>query len=424
MNLEINRINLSNALINLFVYKSILEFIYVFAISPAYAYMGFTLVMNPISYVLSTIFLFVIIYYSPKEKNRPSTYLFILIEMMVLIPMLTYYWLSDKSTTYTFYLVVCISIIAIMLKIKLRTLTFKLKYSSIILVIAFFAYVFVTIAIIILRGGIDIRSLDFDSIYDLRNEYNLSATLGYLTNWSVKVFGPFYLSFFYLNKKYLGIATVVALQLLMYLSFGNKAFLFSIGLVLLNLIFIKKDIFLSKMNMVLSSMNVLGSMLYSSDLTDFILRTIPYRTLFIPAQIQYHYFEFFTRNVNLFFSESLIGRLFSISSPYGRTVSLIIGDLYYEAGAGINANTGIFADAFANGDFIVMIIVSVLFGLILNVIDVTTKNIPVYVVVGSLGYIIFTINDAPFLTTLLTGGLFIMIMMFIVLNSYMEKKHE
>lgn len=423
MKSEINRINLSDALINLFVYKSILEFIYVFAIYPAYDYMGFTLVMNPLSYLFSMIFLFVVIYYSPKEKDQPSTYLFILIEMLVLIPIITFYWLSDKSTIYTFYIVICTIVIAFMLKMKFRTFGIKLKHSYISLKIIFVAYVIVTTAIIIIRGGIDLRTLNFDSIYELRNEYNLPASFGYLTNWSVKVFGPFYLSLFYLNKKYFGIAIVIVLQLLMYLSFGNKAFLFSIGLVLLNLVFTKKDVFLRKMTLVLSSLNVLGSMFYSAGATDLILRTITYRTIFIPAQIQYYYFEFFTRNSNLFFSESLIGRLFSIDSPYGRTVSLIIGDLYYKAGAGINANTGIFADAFANGDFIVMIIVSVFFGLLLNIIDVTTKNIPVYVVVGALGYIIFTINDAPFLTTLLTGGLFLMMIMFIILNSCLGKEH-
>lgn len=397
------------------IYKFSIEVVYIFLISPKYDYMNLGLNMNINKFLLSIIYVFIIINNSPKSKATPSTYLFLIMEFFIIIPILSYYWLNNMSSIYTFFLVTSSLIVTLILKVKLKPFTIKNRVAKKSLKSIFVLYVLSTVYIILSRGGIDLRALSFDSIYELRSEYNLIGFMGYLANWSAKVFCPFYLGYFYLKRNYKGVVLVSILQLLMYLSFGNKAFLFSLGIIILNLLYVKGGKYVKEMSLAMSGLNLSALVFSLFNITDALERAVPYRLIFIPAQIQYYYYEFFVDRNKLLFAESIFGRLFSIESPFEKNISLIIGDLSYRTG--VNANTGIFADAYANGGFFVMIVVSVFFGIVLAIVDASTTRIPIYMVVGALSYIMFVINDAPLLTTLITGGMLIMTIMLIILNS-------
>lgn len=379
--------------------------------------MNLDLNINISKFILSNIYAFIIVLNSPKNKIAPSTYFFLIMQFFIITPMLSYYWLNDMSSTYTLFLVISSLVVTLVSKIKLKPFTIKNRAAIITLRGIFIVYVLSTVYIIFSRGGVDIRALDFDSVYELRSEYNLVGFMGYLANWSAKVFCPFYLGYFYLQKNYKGVILVSTLQVLMYLSFGNKAFLLSLGIIILNLIYVKRGKYIKEMSLTMSGLNLLSLAFSTFNITDALQRAVPYRLVFIPAQIQYYYYEFFSDKSKLLFADNILGRIFSIENPFGKNISFIIGDLFYRTGAGINANTGIFADAYANGGFFLMILVSIIFGGLLAVLDASTTRIPIYMVVGALSYIMFVINDAPLLTTLITGGMFIMIIMLIILNS-------
>lgn len=399
------------------IYKLSIEIVYIFLIAPMYSYMNLGLNMNFSKFLLSTIYVFIIIFNSPKNRTTPSTYLFLIMEFFIIIPALSYYWLNDMSSKYTIFLTISSLIVTFVLKVKLKSFTFKSRASKITLSGIFIFYFLSSIYIILSRGGIDARALSFDSVYELRSEYNLVGIMGYLANWSVKVFCPFYLGYFYLQKNYKGLVFVSIIQVLMYLSFGNKAFLFSLGIIILNLVYVRRGRYIQEMSLTLSGLNILALTFSSMNITETLQRAVPYRLLFIPAQIQYQYYEFFSDKKKLLFADNIFGRIFSIENPFGKNISFVIGDLYYRSGAGINANTGIFADAYANGGFFLMIFVSIIFGVLLAIVDASTTKIPVYLIVGALSYIMFVINDAPLLTTMITGGMLIMVIMLIILNS-------
>lgn len=412
-----NEFLLRKLLFYILIYKFSIEIVYIFLISPVYSYMNLELNMNISKFLLSSIYVFIIVFNSPKNKITPSTYFFLTMEFFIIIPTLSYYWLNDMSSTYTFFLAISSLVVTLVLKVKLKPFTIKNRAAIITLKGIFVLYVLSTVYIILSRGGVDLRALNFDSVYELRSEYNLIGFMGYLANWSAKVFCPFYLGYFYLQKNYKGVVFVSILQVLMYLSFGNKAFLFSLGIIFLNLLYVKRGKYIKEMSLTMSGLNLLALVLSSFNITDTLQRAVPYRLVFIPAQIQYYYYEFFADNRKLLFADNIFGRIFSIENPFGKNISFIIGDLFYRTGAGINANTGIFADAYANGGFFLMIFISIVFGILLAIVDASTTRIPIYMVVGALSYIMFVINDAPLLTTLITGGMFIMIIMLIILNS-------
>lgn len=379
--------------------------------------MNFSLNMNIVKFFVSNIFLLIIVINSPKQKSKPSTYFFLIMEFFIIIPMLSYYWLNNMSTEYTIFLSISALIVAFILKTTIKPLTIENRFAKLTIKVFFVLYVLSTLYILFLRGGVDLRTLNFNYVYDVRAENNLTGVTGYLLNWSVKVFCPFYLAYFYLKNDLKMFAFVSILQLLMYLSFGNKAFLFSLGIIFLNLLYVKRGKYVKEISLTMSGLNISALVLSSLSITDVLQRIIPYRLIFIPAQIQYHYYNFFADKGKLWFADSVIGRIFSIENPFGKSISLIIGDLFYRSGAGVNANTGIFADAFANGGFPMMVLFSIIFGVLLKIIDSSTTRIPVYIVVGSLSYIMFVINDTPLLTALITGGLVLMTLMLITLNS-------
>lgn len=48
------------------------------------------------------------------------------------------------------------------------------------------------------------------------------------------------------------------------------------------------------------------------------------RMLFEPARIEYGYFDFFSSEKKLFFSEGLIGKAFDLNYPYDRPIGFVI----------------------------------------------------------------------------------------------------
>ncbi|MCG7421230.1 hypothetical protein MHJ97_12575, partial [Macrococcus epidermidis] len=247
----------------------------------------------------------------------------------------------------------------------------------------------------------------------------ISGILSYLVNWSVKVFAPFYLSYSIVKKKYFTASLIIVIQVLMYLSFGNKAFLFSIGLVLIILYTISSR-FIRNITLTLVGLNIFSVILYKYLKFDELFRAIPYRMIYIPAQLQFQYYDFFSIREKIKFADGLFGKLFGIESPYQHIAPLMISKHYY--GSLYSANTGIFAEAFTNGGWIILIFFSVLLGILFLLIDITTYRLPLNLVIGSLSYILFVLNDTGLLTTLLTGGLLLMIILLVLLNSGWNKE--
>jgi hypothetical protein len=416
------RFDLKSILIYLFIYKSIIEIVYVYCISPLYSYSGLTLNIDISGYWISTFYLFVLVLFSPKDKLRPSSYLFVLLELFLIIPILSYYWMNSQSLIYVSFIVLSSIIISVILKLKPIRINLTDSYAKVWLNIIFLLYIFITVFLIVRRGGIDVRAFDFDSVYDLRSEYELSGILGYLMNWSAKVFCPFFFAFFLYKKKKWALVSILALQLLMYLSFGFKAFLFSIGVIVMCAFITKRGKFEREIIIALSSVNLMSYFLDYLNITDALRRAIPYRMLFIPSQIQFQYYDFFKNIEKMYFADGIIGNILSIESPFSERVPLVISRFYSYNNVASNSNTGLFSDAYSNGGFILIIIVAIMFALILYVIDSVTYKLPLYVVVGSFSYIMFVLNDTSLQTTLLTGGMGLMIILLLLFNSSIEDK--
>ena len=284
------------------------------------------------------------------------------------------------------------------------------------------------------RGGVDSRALSFESIYSLRGEaYSQTALEGYLINWCTKALFPTLSIYFVYTKKYTKTIICFVLQIFLYLCYGYKAYLlsafFGIGLYILEKIcwnFKKKTNLIPTMTFIVllipsyfsRMQNIIGKISFK------INNVYAMRMLFEPARIEYGYFDFFSSEKKLFFSEGLIGKAFDLNYPYDRPIGFVITNFLNGEDAVSNANTGILADSYAELGILGILLIAILSGIMIGLIEKITYDLPIYVVIGILAYPIVMLNDNPLLTNLLTNGWLIDIFMLLLIEGAVKKNNK
>ena len=362
---------------------------------------------------------------APRDNKRPSTYLFTLVLLFIFFPGLSYFWLADKQLSYASALWLCGLVMVFLLRaIKVAPISWRpvpkgnsTDAAKSFLMLIFIGYIGGSLLIIAIRGGIDPRAFSFDQIYQLRAENSLSGATAYFYNAATKALFPFFLGYFLTRKRsklwrYTFAAIVVIFQLIYYLSFGFKAFLFSVFFAMLIVFALYWRKFITVVVGGISAV-VLSSVLSSSLLVFEMARdTVAFRTLMHPAQIQYIYHEWFMKNEYLYFAETSVGKLLGLQSDYAEGITYRIGSTF-AGNTNVNAVTGIFSDAFANGGIVLMVLTAIVAGVMLVMADFLGTRSPILTVVA-LSYFVFTLNDTPLTTALVTGGyLIILFLLFI-----------
>ncbi len=422
MNKRSEIVNKIRLLLYFLIYKITIELIYVFAINPLYGYTKLELHVDWFKAIESYICLMILIVFFPKNKKIPSFSLYVILCIFIYIPLGSYMWLSGQSSIYYFTVVIGFIIISMFIKMKKVYIISKFQYSNNLFYLLYLFYFIITVYLIFIRGGIDLRAVSLEEIYSLRSEQNIDGINGYLLNWSAKVFCPFFIAFYLYKKKYSLVILTVFLQLIMFLSYGYKAYLFSVIMLAFVLIGKRKNNFEKNFSLGVSFSIITSYIVYVLFTSTTLINTIAFRLIFVPVQIQYQYFDYFSKFEKMNFSQSIIGKLFNVEDDYHQPISFVIS-MYYQ-GVISNSNTGIFSDAFANGGFVLMIIYSMIVGCIFYVIDIVTFKIPVVYTVSALSYLMFVLNDNSLLTSLLTGGLALMIILLFLFNSNIKNTEE
>lgn len=388
-------------IVALLVYIVVLNLTYIKIVSPLFKYSG--LIYDPdISKFfiaqISTIVLLIIY----KIREVPSSILIYLLFINLYIPFVNFYWLANKSTEFTvmifisFMLLFGLSRLMVPIRVKRLPINLKIEIEQVIL---FFSLIFV-FYFILKFGGIDSRSLDFTKVYEIRDEKEYGILWSYLFNWLSKLFIPFLIVIFYFKSKYSLLCLMILIQIFLYLSTGSKTILFSSFIILISCHLIKKKIFIIGIPLIYSLIAIVSSMVYLITKNINLLAIFPIRQLVIPAQVSYQHYEFFVMREKLYFREGIIGKLFYLKSPYSRPSTTLVGD------GNSNANTNFLADAFDNGGILLMLVSILLLVFILVYID----SISNYwsnnkMIVSFFIYTIIILNDGALLTTILTWGL-------------------
>lgn len=404
------------------VFKFLLEISYVFVVRKVWPDYGFPLIINYLKLLESYVILTIIFFIAPNKENKPSTIIITILYLITIIPLLSLYALEDESRIYMYLVATGFSLTIIIIRFLPQIKLIRIKNGRLFLFIFITFITILTYALMIKDNGIpNLIALNILRVYEIRgNIYFSFSFITYLLNWQTTVINPFLIGLFYVKKHYKKMFLVIIMQIFLYLQTGHKTFLFSIPLIIGTIYLIRKKQFtnlLIKGFLGLTVICLISGMLFYNYIKNINIivpsALFTFRLLFLPAEIQFNYYDFFSNNPLMYFAESQIGKLFGTLSPYNMPSANLISDVYFNK-PGMSSNTAYLADAYMNLGVIGVILYSMLLGLLIKIIDSISEKADFALTMSVFIYPMFYLTNVPLLTVILTQGLFlsIIIMLF------------
>lgn len=394
----------------------LLEFAYKYFVYAIYEYAGFVYDFNLDKYIIGWLIYFSVYFILIQKKHLKIYSILQIIFLFYILPHTVLYALANKESYYYFiilfsYILVVISILDFK-KIKL----YKIKYSKIIILIfSFILTSLVILNLIISTGGNYV--LNFTDVYEFRDDFDevsKSGIFGYLNLWVSKVFSVLLLAWSIIKKNKFLIILFSSFIIIQFLLTGHKSILQSIFVLLFFYYFFK---FKNRNLMLLTSFaGFISVLIIFYYLTDnlFIQSLLIRRLIFVPANLNYVYFDFFSSNDHVYWSSSFLSSF--IQYGYDLKPAQLIGSYL---GTFENANTGFIPNGFMHAGLLGVFLYTLIMIFILNYINFISKGLNNFLVYSIVFLPIFGAFISSDLTTsLLSHGLFISI---VILRMYSDK---
>ncbi len=402
------------------VIKFLFEYSYVEFVVPVFGYAGFIYEFSPNKYIFGW-FIYILGYILLLRKKEIYIFeVYLLLFLLYVLPNTVYYGLSNQETNYYLAIVLPFFII-VYATVNRRFLKYKsLKNGKIkIILISFALVLLVLLHYFFSTGGRFV--LNFSQVYDFRSEFEQISSgglFGYLNNWVMKIFTALIFAWAISIKKMNMILLSFFFILLLFMLSGHKSALTSIFLVLFFYYLFKvknRNLFIIFTFLSLMSGIVFITLYFDSIMLGSMMIR---RSFFIPAYLNFTYFEFFSQNDFILWSNSIFK--YFIDYPYNLSATHVIGN--YLGKPDMGANTGFAASGFMHAGYFGVVIYTSIGIMIMNLINQLAMKTNKYIV---LSIIFFPINtffiSSDLFTTLLTHGLIIAI---IVLWLYQDKEYK
>lgn len=405
--------------IGVILYLLILDLIYILFIQNNVIYWGLDLDINNLKIIESFILAIIMFFLLPKKYNKISTYIMQIQYITIYIPLLSLYGLENNHRMYVYLVTSAFALMFISLRkdinSNIKPIKIKKKYLSILL------YMALVITIIgLFKEGLypHIKSFNFENIYTIRRDIHLDAITGYLMGITVRVITPFLLCVSIKNKNFKNIILIIFIQLFIYSMYPQKSILFSSVLVLGSMYVLRrKNFFLNLIYMFIGIciLSIVAKVYLDNEM---IISLFVRRVLFVPVNIQFDYYDFFINNNYLYMSNNMIGNILGIDYKYSLPIVNLIAYTYYGQ-ANMAANTCYIAESYAQLGYLGMILYTCLFIWINRILDWMNLKISNQIIIPTLIFSIYALNDASLLTTLITHGLIPgIIILYLYMGSY------
>lgn len=418
-----NKHNRDSIIICGLFYFAVLCIAYRLFVGKYYGYAGFASVFDIGRMILSLVICVLILWKIDIREKQLSSFFLGIQYILIFCPMAVYF-IFNPSADLTYYLIVTLSFalqIIILNKVD-YSMRENVKYSSRnsdILIVSLLLFCGIIVVLSIVQVGMPtFKAFNLSKVYEIRRSNETPLYLSYTINWSAKVILPF--TFIYsMDKGRYGEAVVsIMFIILLYMIYAFKAFLLiPVAIFIIYL--------LSRKKCLIKSLYILAPTAIALILVIFLINNklmLPSlfirRMLFVPSQLKFEYYNFFSRNQLVYFADGMVGRVFGIESPYDLGIPKVIAAYLGEPDT--NANTGYFGDLYANAGFVGVIIGSGLLAYMVKWLAKLGRDMTPSVVIASLTITFMSLNDAAFLTNILTGGMFLFFILF-SLVSYFSK---
>ncbi len=386
-------------------FRLALEFSYVDFVAPMYDYAGFILVDNSAKYTESWIIYVALLTLLPAKAHRPSDYLVGLAFFTFVAPLLVFFALADGERWVIYFVLIQYMLMDAARRMRLFRIPTIVNGTAIARNISVAGIIIATLWMIS-AAGVSNFSLDIYSVYDFREDANnaiYSGFMGYVVAWATSVCSSFLILLALRDKKYYVVIAIAILHVFWFGVSTHKSILFFPLQVIFICAFLKYTsalslipagfsfvVLVSQISFYLTENIILGSLFVR-------------RVFFVPSHLTFTYFDFFSTNTQVFWSNSFLSWVYRY--PYNESVALIIGN--YLNDPTLWANNSFFATGFMHAGMFGVILYGVTAGLILSVLDALARNgIPWWM---SLAVVIVPFHSlftsADLTTTLLTHGL-------------------
>ncbi len=395
--------------------RVIFDFIFIKYIAQKWSYMGFYNEINVYKIIISYLSLFIltsILMWYKKEKL--SHFFSYVLFVTVYLPMGTLYSLMNLSsefflmTNFVFF-VLLISIFSLSNKYFGRNLTDDIAPNKGLIIILHL----ISLLTILVMTIQNIKNLNLSAVINLVNVYEIRelATykwgMSYFFSWQTKVITPFMIVVLNSQNKHFLKWIYIGSQLWLYILTGHKIVIFTLILVILGLKFSKKFgqlfSFFSKSFFAINLVAIFELFITNkSYIVDFFIR----RIIYIPALLNNYYYEFFSEAGFQYWRYTMFGRILDVTTDYSILPSYVIGREYF-GNSQNNAVTGFLGSEYMNGGFLGLIIAALLVVFVLRSVDRLSYTLGNQVVLITMLTPIYTLWNTALLTSLLTGGVMI-----------------
>jgi hypothetical protein len=406
-----------------FSYLFILFGLYEFVV-PLYGYRGFSWHINEYKVAEGLFFSLFIPLFLPAKFKQPSDVLVHVLLLFPIIPMLVLYGAEDYPRLYmyctvmAYFLIVFIVSLVDLKPVRIVRIS-PIAIQGILLVLSY-----VTIAIIIMFGGLKYLNFNILKVYEYRSGAAsiLPSAFGYISPWVSKVLLPFSLMLAIVNKNlFLAFLSLLG-SILMFALTNHKGPLlypfFVMGLYyVLSYKNVIKAMLIGYIFIVLLS---IISFLYMDGLIgSFMLR----RSYLVPAHLNFIYYEYFSANPLVWWSQSKI-TFGLLDYPYDIDTSHLIGRVYYNNDL-TGANTGWIGSAYMNAGIFGMFIYAVIIALFMAVLNsfnrIIDKRVVVSIVTGPIISLILS-SDLP--TAFLNHGVLLSVVLLSLFSNRFNGKDK
>lgn len=404
----------------MFAYATLVSVLFLKWVVPVYGYTGFSINIDYLNLLLSVLYLLIITMLINLNKDKIKVLIQNLLIMQSIIPMLCLYsFTSEFSKLDHFVLMfICSTVIisiVLLVKIKSKNVHIKSKTKTKLNAILLFI-ILITLARYIINNGFKIFNLSFARVYDYRLTLRetMSGYMSYVDGWVFKIFNPTCIALALHYKQKILFVFFIVMQIFLYGFSSHKSVLF-VGFIVVSVYYLTPYILKNKYNLLKMAIfaNLIATVLWKINVTGYFC-AIYNRLLFTPARINYYYYEYFSKNGFDWFRHSFLRKF--AQSKYELLLPRLIGLEYY-GNAQTNANTGFLGFGYAQGGFFVVIIYSLLVAILITLISSVAKKIPPRLVLSISIFPILSLfisGDLP--TSLLTGGIIIMIIILYLLS--------
>jgi hypothetical protein len=389
------------------LFKLVLDASYFFVVSREYSYAGFhydpAFSNYTVSWLLYLSGILLIAYQA--EMKKVSDYFLLTLFLGVLAPILVLYGLDCSRPFFPVFISFLVTVFLSMLLRSFNVIPIPTVRGGYYIAISLS---FISVAFLVfwyLFSDIHFN-FSFVNVYEYRDA-NLELTafglLAYTNTWTQQVFNIFLISICLHKKKYFFAVLFVIVQVFFYSVSTHKSVLFYPFLIFGIWLYFRSNRYLTVVPFLFSLVVMLGILTYWLFDDIWVTSLFSRRVFFVPADLTFVYFDFFSENPKVYWSNSILKSF--IDYPYDQPISHVVGS--YLGDESLGANNGFIASGYAHGGLFGVFAYASLVALLMILINsLAATGIPMWLVIClTIVPVRAMLISSDLFTSLLTHGL-------------------